>query len=102
MLSISVKFSATDESMGCHVPKSLVKNNWFTYFPGDFRWSLAICWMVSCARWGASEIGEIDQVGRRLAKKMGDDSHWLREWTSMGNRVFGLGEKAQNQNHQLY
>jgi hypothetical protein len=57
--------------------------------------------MVSCARWGASEIGEIDQVGRRLARKLGIDAHWLREWASMGNRVFDLAEKAQAQGHQL-
>jgi dienelactone hydrolase len=77
------------------------KTRWFTYFPEDLRWSLAICWMISCARWGASEIGEIDQVGRRLAKKLGDDSHWLREWTLMGNRVFGLGETEESQGHNL-
>ncbi|MBT3349682.1 MAG: alpha/beta hydrolase [Nitrospinaceae bacterium] len=74
---------------------------WFTYFPDNLRWSLSICWMISCARWGASEIGEIDQVGRRLGKKLGDDAHWLREWSAMGNRVFALAEKEQNQGHNL-
>ena len=43
------------------MPEAPANTNWFTYFPKDYRWSAAICGMVSAARWGASEIGEIDQ-----------------------------------------
>ena len=48
------------------MPEAPANTNWFTYFPKDYRWSAAICGMVSAARWGASEIGEVDQVGRKL------------------------------------
>ena len=45
--------------------------NWFTYFPGEYRWSSAVCFMVSCARWGASEIGEVDRVGASARQQDG-------------------------------
>ena len=35
--------------------------NWFTYFPDDYRWSAAICGMLSNAQWGSADLGEIDQ-----------------------------------------
>ena len=63
------------------MPEAAANTNWFTYFPKDYRWSAAVCGMVGGARWGATEIGEVDQVGRRLAKKLGDDNAWFREWT---------------------
>ncbi|OGL69574.1 MAG: hypothetical protein A3J27_08500 [Candidatus Tectomicrobia bacterium RIFCSPLOWO2_12_FULL_69_37] len=75
--------------------------DWYMYFPTQYRWSSAICFMVSCARWGASEIGEIDQVGRRLAKKLGDDGHWFREWVRMGEKVRSLAREAERKGHGL-
>lgn len=73
------------------MPEAPANANWFTYFPEDYRWSAAVCGMLSGARWGASEIGEVDQVGRRLAMKLGDDEHWFNEWVRMGDFVAGLG-----------
>jgi len=50
------------------MPDAPANTKWFTYFPKDYRWSAAICGMIGGARWGATEIGEVDQVGRRLAR----------------------------------
>jgi len=83
------------------MPEAPANTNWFTYFPKDYRWSAAICGMVSGARWGASEIGEVDQVGRRLAKRLGDDAHWFREWTRMGDTVRALGFAAEKKGSRL-
>lgn len=77
------------------------EENWFTYFPGEYRWSAAICFMISCARWGASEIGEVDRMGRRLARKPGDDDVWFREWVRMAGHVRALGLAAERQASNL-
>ncbi|MBT3350368.1 MAG: alpha/beta hydrolase [Nitrospinaceae bacterium] len=76
-------------------------NTWFTYFPEDYRWSAALCGMLSGARFGATEIGELDQVGRRLSKKLGDDNHWFREWVRMADHVRGLGLAAERKKQSL-
>ena len=77
------------------------KTSWYTYFPSDLRWSRSICWMISCARWGGSEIGEVDQVCRRLSQKIGNDSHWLREWSRMGEKLFILAKSEEKKGHSL-
>ena len=38
-------------------------NEWFTYFPEDYRWSAAIGGMLGLAVVGASDMGEIDRDG---------------------------------------
>jgi len=83
------------------MPETPANANWFTYFPGDYRWSAAVCGMLSGARWGASEIGEVDQVGRRLARKLGDDERWFNEWARMGDIVAGLGREAERKGRAL-
>lgn len=83
------------------MPEAPANTNWFTYFPGDYRWSSAICGMISCAQWGMSEIGEVDQVGRRLGKKLGDDKLWFREWVRMADRVRALAMTAERKGHNL-
>ncbi|MFC1492242.1 alpha/beta hydrolase family protein, partial [Nitrospinota bacterium] len=57
--------------------------------------------MVSCAPWGMAEIGEVDKVGRRLAKKVGDDKLWFREWVRMADHVRGLGLQAERKGYKL-
>jgi len=83
------------------MPEAPANANWYTYFPEDYRWSAAICGMISWAKWRGSEIGEIDQVGRRLAKKIGDDRHWFREWSRMGDRLRTLGRAEERKGHGL-
>lgn len=77
------------------------KTGWYTYFPSDLRWSRSICWMISCARWGGSEIGEVDQVCRRLSQNIGNDTHWLREWSRMGEKIFILAKSEEKKGHSL-
>jgi dipeptidyl aminopeptidase/acylaminoacyl peptidase len=81
--------------------RTAAEATWFTYFPENYRWSSAICFMISCARWGASEIGEIDQTGRRLAKGLGDDGVWFREWVRAGDKVRALGLRAERREKPL-
>jgi dipeptidyl aminopeptidase/acylaminoacyl peptidase len=57
--------------------------------------------MIAWAKWQASDIGEIDQVGRRLAKKVGDDRLWFREWSRMGDRLRALGQAEERAGHGL-
>jgi dienelactone hydrolase len=83
------------------MPDAPANTTWFTYFPKDYRWSSAICGMLTTARWGATEIGEVDQVGRRLAKKLGDDALWFREWVRMADRVRDLGMAAERKGQSL-
>ena len=83
------------------MPDAPANNTWFTYFPKDYRWSAAICGMLTGAQFGATEIGELDQVGRRLAKKLGDDNHWFREWVRMADRVRELGRAAERKKQNL-
>ena len=67
----SLVFEIPDKKGRDKMPEAPANANWFTYFPQDYRWSAAICGMISGARWGASEIGEVDKVGRRLKQKLG-------------------------------
>jgi len=83
------------------MPEAPANTNWFTYFPRDYRWSAAVCGMVSGAQWGAAQIGEVDQVGRRLAKRLGDDGAWFREWVKMGDKIRGLALAEERKGHDL-
>ena len=83
------------------MPEAPANANWYTYFPEDYRWSAAICGMISWAKWRGPGIGEIDQVGCRLAKKIGDDRHWFREWSRMGDRLRTLGRAEERKGHGL-
>lgn len=55
----------------------------YEYFPGNFVWSQSINSMIDMANWGASSMGEIDQVGRRLMGRQGDNEAWFTEWQAM-------------------
>ena len=82
-------------------PKALAKATWFTYFPDDYRWSAAISILFSLANWGGATMGEIDQVGCRLARRVGDDNLWFREWAAMGDRLRALGLAAERKKNAL-
>ena len=70
-------------------------------FPEDYRWSSGVVNCLSVAPWGGAEIGEVDQVGRRLRKDVGNDALWFREWVRMANKVRGLGLEAEENNYRL-
>ncbi len=82
-------------------PKALAKATWFTYFPDDYRWSAAVSIMYSAAYWGSATMGEIDQVGRRLMKHVGDDNAWFREWTKLGDRLRAQGMSEGRKKNNL-
>ncbi|MEE9274753.1 MAG: alpha/beta hydrolase [bacterium] len=77
------------------------KGTYFTYFPDDYRWSAAMNIIISTGQWGGSDMGEVDQVGRRLARKLGDDGLWFREWVRMGDKVRALGMAEERKGHPL-
>ena len=71
------------------------KATWFAYFPEDYRWSFNMLIAFAMVRTGGADVGEIDQVGRRLADHVGDDDQWFREWVRMADRVRLLAEDAE-------
>ncbi len=46
-------------------------------------------------------MGEIDRVGRRIAKDVGNDDLWFDEWVKMGNRLRSLGLTAERDRNRL-
>ena len=52
----------------------------FTYFPENYRWSHGLLIGLNMAPWGGAEIGEVNRIGLRLKKHVGDDDAWFREW----------------------
>lgn len=63
----------------------------FTYFPDNYRWSHGLLIGLNTAPWGGAEIGEINRIGLRLKRSVGDDDAWFREWTSEGRTVEDRG-----------
>lgn len=81
--------------------KAIGRADWFAYFPEDYRWSAAVSMACSVSYWGGASMGEIDQVGKRLKDKVGDDEAWFDEWTGMGDRVRRLGLAAERKGNRL-
>lgn len=73
----------------------------FEYFPDNFVWSQQMNSMIDMANWGASSMGEIDQVGRRLKNKQGDGEAWFTEWAAMAEEQERKAAAAVAQNHPL-
>ena len=73
----------------------------FEYFPGNFVWSQSINAMIDMANWGAASMGEIDQVGKRLKNKQGDNEAWFVEWQTMAEDQERKAEAAAAAGHQL-
>ncbi len=62
-------------------------DEWFMYFPGQYRWSAALDLVLGSAPYGGAELGEVDAVARRLAAKVGDDDAWFAAWAEMGDEL---------------
>ena len=75
--------------------KAVGKATWLAYFPDDYRWSAAMMIGFSASYWGAAVVGELDRIGRRLRKKVGDDNLWFAEWVRMADHVRGLGLETE-------
>ena len=65
----------------------------FTYFPENYRWSHGLLIGLNMAPWGGAEIGEVNRVGLRLKKRVGDDDAWFREWAREARTVEDAGRK---------
>ena len=77
------------------------RNHIFEYFPGNFVWSQSFMSIIDMAAWGAAAMGEVDQVGRRLRLREGDNEAWFEEWHAMGEEMQRKAEAARDANHQL-
>ena len=73
----------------------------FEYFPGNFVWSQSVNSMIDMANWGAASMGEIDQVGRRLRGREGDNEAWYSEWHALAEDVERKAEAAHGAKHEL-
>ena len=63
----------------------------FTYFPENYRWSHGLLIGLNMAPWGGAEIGEVNRIGLRLKRCVGDDDAWFREWTRQARTVEDRG-----------
>jgi dipeptidyl aminopeptidase/acylaminoacyl peptidase len=63
----------------------------FTYFPENYRWSHGLLIGLNMAPWGGAEIGEVNRIGLRLKKRVGDDDAWFREWAQEARTVEDRG-----------
>ncbi len=77
------------------------RNDWFVYFPQDYRWSAAMALALGAAGAGAADLGEVDWVGRRLRDRVGDDESWFRVWSEQADRVHSRAVTAEKAGHRL-
>jgi len=75
--------------------------HWFQYFPDHFMWSQGMIFAIEMAPWGAAALGEIDQVGRRLRGREGDNDAWWAEWSAMAGRLERWADAEAEQGHAL-
>jgi hypothetical protein len=87
-----------EDSMATVVPKTA---NWFTYFPDNYRWSSAVCGILSSAPSGGSDIGEVDRACRGLREHVGDDDAWFEAWRAEADRVRTLAREAEQRGHRF-
>ncbi len=76
-------------------------SHWFEYFPGNHMWSQGMMFGIEMAAWGASAIGEIDQIGQRLRGHEGDNERWWSEWNAMARRMETTGDAEEAKGHRL-
>ena len=81
--------------------KEEARTHLFEYFPGNFVWSQQINSMIDMMLHGAAAMGEIDQVGRRLKDRLGDNEAWYTEWHAMAEDMEQKAEAARDANHPL-
>jgi alpha-beta hydrolase superfamily lysophospholipase len=76
-------------------------SHWFQYFPGHYMWSQAMAMAFGLATWRASDFGDVDRVGRRLAGHVGDDAAWYREWRAMAEEAEGRAREAEQKGRRV-
>jgi len=73
----------------------------FNYFPDNYRWSHGLLIGLNMAPWGGAEIGEVNRVGLRLKKCVGDDNAWFREWAREARIVEDRGRERIAAGHTI-
>ena len=73
----------------------------FTYFPENYRWSHGLLIGLNMAPWGGAEIGEVNRIGLRLKKVVGDDDAWFREWSCEARAVEDRGRERIAAGHAV-
>jgi alpha-beta hydrolase superfamily lysophospholipase len=73
----------------------------FSYFPDNYRWSHGLLIGLNMAPWGGAEIGEVNRVGLRLKKCVGDDDAWFREWAREARIVEERGRERITAGHMI-
>jgi hypothetical protein len=82
----------TSSSLGC-LMSGVSEDLSFTYFPENYRWSHGLLIGLNMAPWGGAEIGEVNRIGLRLKKCIGDDDAWFREWAREARIVEDRGRE---------
>jgi hypothetical protein len=72
----------------------------FTYFPENYRWSHGLLIGLNMAPWGGAEIGEVNRIGLRLKKCVGDDDAWFKEWSREARTVEDRGRERIAEGHK--
>lgn len=81
--------------------KAIRNSSWLALFETDYRWSFNTLMLLSFARHGGSEIGEVYRVVQRLNSHIGDDERWFEEWVVEADRVRAMGDEAERRGKHL-
>ncbi len=74
---------------------------YFTYYPGNYRWSAEMLVILSTAPYGGADISEVDRIGRRLRDRVGDDEAWFEAWREGADLLRERAEAAEARGHRL-
>ncbi|HEV7801802.1 MAG TPA: alpha/beta hydrolase [Burkholderiales bacterium] len=79
----------------------MAKDDYFMYFPGNYRWSAGFINMMGSAPYGGSDIGELHKIGRLLKDKAPeDDEAWFDACVKVADGVRGHAEKFESSGHR--
>ena len=81
-----------------HPPKA---QNYFTYFPENYRWSAEMLAILSTGPYGGADIAEADRAGRRLRAHVGDDDKWFEVWRECGDILYRKAREEEDKGHHL-
>jgi dipeptidyl aminopeptidase/acylaminoacyl peptidase len=64
-------------------------------------WSQGMMSAIEMIPFGASAMGEVDQVGQRLRDRIGDNEAWCEEWAAMGAKMEARARDEAALGHDL-
>ena len=77
------------------------RESWFKYFPEHHMWSQVLLTFLEMAPWGGAKLYEVDQIGKRLRKSVGDNDAWFTEWAKMAEQVEAFADEAATRGRNL-